>query len=124
METEVIFRVLAVGTGTILLFAVFLSLSKRVMIEAMGVIWSFFGVILILLGAVPALTAWSRTVPSEGAGVLAFLGECLIWALFAMSRIISQLIMKNQELAMQVSLLNQENEKILRQVELVQENRK
>lgn len=39
-----------------------------------------------------------------------------IMGMFYLSQVISQLIRKNQELAMQVSLLNQENERILREL--------
>jgi hypothetical protein len=44
--------------------------------------------------------------------------------MFYLSQAISQLIRKNQELAMQVSLLNQENESILRELrELMAKNK-
>ena len=42
-----------------------------------------------------------------------FIGALTVWGGYELSALISSLAMKNQELAMQVSLLNQENERIL-----------
>lgn len=119
MDTAGILRIIAGVGGIFVLCMVFLALARRNMKESMGVGWSFFGVLLILMGAVPGLSGWSRVIPEEAAGILVLLSGILLWVLFALSCLISQLMMKNQELAMQVSLLNQENERILYQLELL-----
>ena len=48
------------------------------------------------------------------AAVLLLTGFLVVWGMYQMTIQISSLLMKNQELAMQVSLLNQENERIIK----------
>lgn len=49
--------------------------------------------------------------------VLLLTGFLVVWGMYQMTIQISSLLMKNQELAMQVSLLNQENERIIKELE-------
>lgn len=44
-------------------------------------------------------------------------GLLVLWGCFEFSLIISKLTLRNRELAMQVSLLNQENDRILTELE-------
>lgn len=55
--------------------------------------------------------------------IVIFLGILLVLSLFGFSQAISVLVMKNQELAMQVSLLNQENESILQELTTAKEQK-
>ncbi len=48
---------------------------------------------------------------------LFIVGAVCLWGGFQFSLLLSRLAMKNHELAMQVSLLLQENERIMRQLE-------
>ena len=62
------------------------------------------------------LSAWCYLV-GEGTIVAMFLvGSVVVWSGYELSIQISSLAMKTQELAMQVSLLNQENERILNEL--------
>ena len=45
----------------------------------------------------------------------------IVWSMWFISTQVSLLMRKNQELAMQISLLNQDNETILKQLEELQE---
>lgn len=49
------------------------------------------------------------------------LGLFLLFVVFAICKSVSVLIMKNRELAMQVSLLNQENERILHELGILKD---
>ena len=49
--------------------------------------------------------------------MLLITGLLIVWGVYQMTIQISSLLMKNQELAMQVSLLNQENERIIKELE-------
>lgn len=65
------------------------------------------------MGAVPLFSSWCYLL-ARGTMIAMFLvGGLTIWGGFELSLMISSLAMKNQELAVQVSLLNQENERIL-----------
>lgn len=119
MGTAEILRIVVGLTGLFILWVNFLAMAKRKMKEYIGVGWFLGGLLLILLAAVPGLSDWTQIIPAKGAVALVIVGDAVLWGLFSLSCNISQLVMKNQELAMQVSLLNQENEKILHQIELL-----
>lgn len=110
-------RIAVVGVGIFVLCIDFLSFVHRKMTESFGLAWGFFSVVLILLGAVPGLSDWSKVVPEELCPAFLTVGILAILGAFYISRSVSKLIRKNQELAMQVSLLNQENERILCEIE-------
>lgn len=119
MGTAEILRIVMGLTGAVLLWQVFVSLAKRKMKESIGMCWSIVGGGMILLAVVPGLSGWSNVIPKEAALAWVLGGIAVLWLVFMLSRHVSTLMMKNQELAMQVSLLNQENERILKQLELL-----
>lgn len=115
------FRTLMVATGIVFLLWDFYSYARQKLNESMGLIWAFVSIALIITGAVPALSG----------GVSEWLLICLfiiclllLFLLFKVTKAVSVLTMKNQELAMQVSLLNQENEKILHRLGIVSDEKK
>lgn len=67
------------------------------------------------------LTLWNQYVSTRGMAVIVVIGICALWCLFYLSTQLSVLSRKNQELAMQVSLLNQENEMLLKKIQEVQD---
>ena len=115
------FRTLMVATGIVFLLWDFYSYARQKLNESMGLIWAFVSIALIVTGAVPALSG----------GVSEWLLICLfiiclllLFLLFKVTKAVSVLTMRNQELAMQVSLLNQENEKVLHQLGIVTDEKK
>ena len=76
-------------------------------------IWGVAALCLLVIGIVLLVVGQS---PVTVFTVAIFLGILLVLGLFGFSIAISILIMKNQELAMHVSLLNQENESILQEL--------
>lgn len=117
MEIADIIRTIVIVGGVLLLCLDFFSFVHRRLTEGIGIAWALFAVVLILVGAVPGLSAWSTALCAEGYVAFFLVGFLLVLGMFLLSQSISQLIMKNQELAMQVSLLNQENESILSALE-------
>lgn len=102
--------------GIVLLIVDFISFVYQKITVGIELCWSAFAVILILLGAVPGLSDWSRIVPREAVPAFILINLAVIFSFFYLSCAISQLLRKNQELAMHVSLLNQENEIILQKL--------
>ena len=99
--------------GIVIMITTFLSHARKKITVNLAVVWELLGLAAILIGAVPGLSRWCGSL-GHGSAIAMFVIGCLI--LSGACRIcvlISSLIMKNQELAMQVSLQNQENEKIL-----------
>jgi uncharacterized protein (DUF58 family) len=93
----------------------FIAYSRQKLTERYAFLWALAGAVLILSGAVPVLSGWKI--------VAALLLLVLLFMLYTMSRSISDLTRKNQELAMQVSLLNNENEQMLTAVRHLKENK-
>ena len=102
-----------IGTGVLLLVWSFLAYARHRLTENFGMIWGATALCLIVAGIVLAVTDGSFVAVMA---VIVLLGLMLLLCLFGFSIAISILIMKNQELAMQVSLLNQENESILQEL--------
>lgn len=117
-----VLRLAVIGMGVLLLAMDFLALVYRKITEGIGMCWCVLAVVLIMLGTVPGLCAWTQAVPKEAAPALLLAGAVFLLAAFYFSSLISQLLRKNQELAMHVSLLNQENESILEELKELREN--
>lgn len=108
--------------GLILVGIIIMALSfwmnsyKRITVN-FAVVWEILGALLILIGIFPVFSDWTRWV-SSGTGLAFFcVGIVFLFEEIRTSVLISQLVMKTQEMAMQVSLLNQENEYIMNELE-------
>jgi hypothetical protein len=112
--TEV--RIIIVLIGAVLCGIDFVSYSRQKLTEKLAFLWGMFGMGIILSGILPVLSGWTEAfgINTYLAGL--FLFAIVLFLLFSMSLTISELSRKNQELAMQVSLLNNENEQILKAV--------
>ena len=116
-----IIRFLMVGTGILFLVLAFWAYTRQKLNDSMALIWAFVSIALVITGAVPAVSKHL----SESLLIFMFI-ICLLllFLLFKVSKAVSVLSMKNQELAMQVSLLNQENERILHKLGILTDEKK
>jgi len=106
-----------IATGIFIIISSFWFHSVRKLTVNLAVVWEILGVILIATGIFPVFSSWTYRV-STGTGLaLFFVGAACLWGGFQFSLLVSRLAMKNQELAMQISLLIQENEKMMRLLE-------
>ena len=112
MNSGYLLQMIMAGTGIVLLLLTTHSLAKRVLTESLSLFWGVISVLFILAGLLLAPVEWNRYI-SRRALVIVVLGMFVTLAgLYYLSIQMSYLIRKNQELAMQISLLNQEHEKI------------
>ena len=116
-----IIRILMVGTGILFLVLAFWAYTRQKLNDSMALIWAFVSIALVITGAVPAVSKHL----SESLLIFMFIiCQLLLFLLFKVSKAVSVLSMKNQELAMQVSLLNQENERILHKLGILTDEKK
>lgn len=108
-----LFRVIFVILGVFLLLVAFFSLVKKRMTEGFSLGWALGAVLIIVMGAVPGFSGWTQMLSPVHMLLMMIFAVFLLGFVFWISSKISQLMMKTQELAMHVSLLNQENEKIM-----------
>ena len=113
---EDIVRIVVVCEGILILFVDFFAFVYRKLTEGIGLGWGFFACIFILLGIVPGLSDWTAVLPVQLLPALGILQFVILAGMFYFSMKVSELLRKNQELAMHVSLINQENERILGQL--------
>ena len=113
--TIVKFCVILVGIG-IMAITFVLHAEKKLTVN-LAVTWELLGIVAILSGAVPKFSGWSSQLSLGSLTVLLITAFLVLWGVYQMTIQISSLLMKNQELAIQISLLNQENERILQELE-------
>ena len=116
-----IIRILMIGTGILFLVLAFLAYTKQKLNDSMALIWVFVSIALVITGAVPAV---SKQLSESLLIFMFIICLLLLFLLFKVSKAVSVLSMKNQELAMQVSLLNQENERILHKLGILTDEKK
>lgn len=114
MSIAAIVRIGISATGFLIMGLTFYLHAVKKLTVNLAVAWEGIGIGLVLVGAIPVLSSWCYLI-CEGTVVAMFLvGAVAVWSGYELSVQISSLSLKTQELAMQVSLLNQENERMLK----------
>ncbi len=117
MQPGNILQIVMIGTGVLLFFVTMNSLARRKMTESFSLAWGLISLILIFAGILLRPSGWSRYLSNMGMFLVVMIGFCVVYVAYFMSVKLSELSRKNQELAIQVSLLNQENERMLARLE-------
>jgi fucose 4-O-acetylase-like acetyltransferase len=112
MESGDILRLIVIVAGVFLLFVTVSSLAKRRMTEPFCLTWGLISLIIILAGILLRPTEWNRYISGTGILLVSMIAFCVIFGAYFLSTRVSELMRKNLELAMQVSLLNQEKEEM------------
>ncbi|MDE6014184.1 MAG: DUF2304 domain-containing protein [Acetatifactor sp.] len=121
LEPGVILRIILIAVGGILLATVISSLAKRKMTESFCLTWGLIAIIIILAGILLRPAEWNKYISGTGMMLLLMIGFCIVYGAYFMSGKVSDLIRKNMELAMQVSLLNHEKEELHRRLDELSE---
>lgn len=117
MSTAAIVKACVILMGIGIMIVTFVLHAKKKLTVNLAVTWELLGITAILSGAVPRFSGWSSRIGLGSLVVLLITALLVLWGVYQMTIQISSLLMKNQELAILVSLLNQENERILRELE-------
>ncbi len=124
MTTGVILRAFMILAGLMLLIATVSSLAKRKMTESVCLAWGIVSVVFILGGILLHPYGISQYISATGLVLIMIIGVVVLQGAFFISSKISELVRKNHELALQVSLLNYENRDILARVEKLEAEKK
>lgn len=117
METGDLLRIIICCGGVVLLGITMSSLARRRMTESFCLAWGIISVALILAGILLRPTMWNRYISITGMFLVLLLGFAVIYIAFFLSTRVSELMRKNQELAMQVSLLNWEKNELWKKMD-------
>lgn len=121
MEPGSILQIIMIVVGLYLLIAVVSSLAKRKMTESFCLTWGMIAIIIILAGILLRPAEWNRYISAMGMLLLLLIGFCIIYGAYFMSSKVSELMRKNMELSMQVSLLNHEKDELKKKLEEIAE---
>lgn len=121
MTSGQVFCIFMIGTGAVLLVIVLLSLTKRRMTEPFCLAWGLFALLLLLAGCLLHPIELERYISVTGMILILFLIYSILVSAYALSRALSVLIRKNRELAVQVSILNAETERMSRELDILTE---
>ncbi len=111
--TPLILRIIVIMVGVFMLMIGFISYARRHMTDNFLLAWNVMGLCFILLAALPVVSNWSYVLCSPNYIWVGLLVLIMVVAFYRLAVTVSLLQRRNHELAMQVSLLNQENERIL-----------
>ena len=112
-----IFRLAVIIVGILFLGGSILCFVTRKISPGIGVIWVLVSILIVILGALPIWRAWGHLVSMPVTMTVFFLALSFLIGMFLLCLEVSNVLSRNRELAMQVSLLNQENEQILNDLE-------
>ena len=102
--------------GIYLLCMTVLSLAKRKMTEQFCLVWAVMAVLMIVAGILLNPSQIERYISLRGLMLVLIIILGVIWGMWFVSTQVSILLRKNQELAMQTSLLNQDSEYMLKEI--------
>ncbi|MGN0361457.1 MAG: DUF2304 domain-containing protein [Bilifractor sp.] len=109
-----VFRLFLIATGIYIFFRLLFALARRKMVEVYSVAWVFLSLFFLLTGIVVHPYGMQRIISWQ----FFILIMLVIWigveGFFRISEHQSDLFRKNAELAMQISLLNEENQEVRR----------
>ena len=103
--------------GVVLLMKAVLSLAKRKMTEPFCLAWALLSTLMIFSGVLLNPSQLDRYISTRGLVLIIIVVSGILWGLWFISTQVSILKRRNQEMAMQISLLNNDCEKILKELE-------
>ncbi|MBR1477152.1 MAG: hypothetical protein IJ608_04215 [Lachnospiraceae bacterium] len=121
MEPGIFLRIIMVGTGLWILLLTVLSLARRRLTEAFCLAWGIIAICFIIAGIVLNPNWWNLYISFEGLLLACLIGFCLIYGVYFVSSNLADVIRKNTELAMQVTLLNTENTELRQELMKIKE---
>lgn len=108
MDYGLFLQVLFIVAGVLVMVVDVTLLAKRKLSEPISVTWGFVAVVFIIAGIVLRPNGWVNYMSPAGMVLLIVVGLCMIYGLFLASCHISEIMRKQAEMAMNISLLNQE----------------
>ena len=112
IDSGLILQIAMVITGVILLCITFSSLAKHRMTAPFSLTWGIVSVMFILAGILLRPAGWKQYISHLGLLLLFLVGACVVYGTLFVSFQVSTLMRKTNEMALLLSLMEQENEKL------------
>ena len=111
-----ILRLIIAITGVGIFAATLSSLARRKMTESFCLTWGIVAVMMIIAGLVLRPYGIANMMSVTALIVIVVVGYCLLGGFYYITAKVSELTRKNQELAIQVSLINAENRIMMEEI--------
>lgn len=105
MEAGSIIKIAMTAAGIVIMLCSFWFLSVKRMTADFAVIWEIVGILLIVIGAVPGLSGWTKDLLPKGEQLVLCIGAAGVFFCYLFSLLFSGQLTKNHELAIEVSML-------------------
>ena len=112
-----VLRLFVIVAGAYMFLKAILSLAKRKMTAPFCLAWAVLSALMILSGILLNPSQLDGYISTRGLILIIIIVSGILWGLWFISTQVSILKRRNQELAMQISLVNNDCEKILRELE-------
>ena len=112
-----VLRLFVIVAGAYMFLKAILSLAKRKMTEPFCLAWAVLSALMILSGILLNPSQLDGYISTRGLILIIIIVSGILWGLWFISTQVSILKRRNQELAMQISLLNNDYEKIIKELE-------
>lgn len=112
MIQEYLLQILLIVAGILLFLCTINSLARKKLTETISMFWGVMALLFVVAGLLLLPLNWNQYVTLGALLVIAACFGVLLVGMFYLSQLLSFNIRKTQELAMQVSLLNQEHIKV------------
>ena len=112
MIREYLLQIILIAEGLLLLTHTMLSLARKKLTETISMLWGFISIVLIVAGLVLLPFDWTPHITPGALIIVALAFTVLVQGTFYLSCLLSYTMRKTQELAIQISLLNQEHIKV------------
>lgn len=120
MTMGMLLQAIMIILGFVLLGKTISSLAHRKMTEPVCLTWGLISIIIVLAGCLLRPSGIAEYISLTGLILVVLIGFCIVYGAYFMSQVVSDLMRKNNELAIQVSLLNQEKEEIGKRLEALE----
>lgn len=116
MDAGLILQIIMIAAGVLIVCVILLSLANNRMTEPFVLIWGLFALVLILAGILLRPSGWDEYISPAGLILIIIMMSCAIHVIYFITCRVSELMRKTNELAIQVSLLNQEKEALQNEI--------
>lgn len=108
MDYGLFIQIILIVAGVLIFILDIVLLAKRRLSEPVSITWGFVAIMFVVGGIILRPNGWIKYMSPAGMILLILVGLCLFYGLLLASIHISETMRKQSEMAMNISLLNQE----------------
>ena len=112
MILEYLLQIILIATGLFLFIHTLCSLARKKLTDSISMFWCAMAILFVIAGILLIPFQWRQYITPGALMIVASVFFLLIGGLFYLSLQVSTVVRKTQELAIQISLLNQEHIKV------------